>query len=254
MSRWMIEKAGTGIEKSGSGIEKSGTGIERSGTGIERSGTGIDSSFWTIEKAGTGIRRAVLALSLSAIAFMANVQAASVSPAGTLQVVVQDNTIAVSWVIGNSIFSGISSLNGSFANMALTEIAVRRVRSEVAIAGAGTGVQVAGAGTGVQVAGAGTGVQVAGAGTGVQVAGAGTGTEIAGAGTGSNPITITLPQGTGMAMEVSLACGYASVSVVDSDSIEIVSFENVRVIGSDDCGDGFGSAFKSDPGSDFRAD
>ena len=41
MSRWMIEKDGTGIEKSGTGIEKSGTGIEKSGTGIEKSGTGV---------------------------------------------------------------------------------------------------------------------------------------------------------------------------------------------------------------------
>ena len=47
MSRWTIEKSGTGIEKSGTGIEKSGTGIEKSGTGIEKSGTGI-------EKSGTG--------------------------------------------------------------------------------------------------------------------------------------------------------------------------------------------------------
>ncbi len=41
MTRWTIEKDGTGIEKSGTGIEKDGTGIEKSGTGIEKSGTGI---------------------------------------------------------------------------------------------------------------------------------------------------------------------------------------------------------------------
>ena len=44
MSRWMIEKSGTGIEKAGTGIEKAGTGIEKSGTGIEKSGTGIEKS------------------------------------------------------------------------------------------------------------------------------------------------------------------------------------------------------------------
>ena len=59
MSRWTIEKSGTGIEKSGTGIEKSGTGIEKSGTGIEKSGTGI-------EKSGTGIRRGLLACLLVA--------------------------------------------------------------------------------------------------------------------------------------------------------------------------------------------
>ncbi|MDH3789243.1 MAG: hypothetical protein OES53_11845, partial [Xanthomonadales bacterium] len=61
MSRWMIEKSGTGIEKAGTGIEKSGTGIEKSGTGIEKSGTGI-------EKSGTGIRHGLLACTL-AVAF-----------------------------------------------------------------------------------------------------------------------------------------------------------------------------------------
>ena len=44
MSRWMIEKSGTGIEKAGTGIEKAGTGIEKAGTGIEKSGTGIEKS------------------------------------------------------------------------------------------------------------------------------------------------------------------------------------------------------------------
>jgi hypothetical protein len=58
-----------------------------------------------------------------------------------------------------------------------------------------------------------------------------------------------------MAMEVSLVCGYAFVSVNDSDSVEIVSFENVKVIGSqDNCGNGFGDSFKTNPGADFRAD
>ena len=61
MSRWIIEKDGTGIEKSGTGIEKAGTGIEKSGTGIEKSGTGIEKAGTGIEKAGTGIRRGLMA-------------------------------------------------------------------------------------------------------------------------------------------------------------------------------------------------
>ena len=48
MTRWYIEKSGTGIEKSGTGIEKSGTGIEKS---------------------GTGLRKTLLACSLAALAF-----------------------------------------------------------------------------------------------------------------------------------------------------------------------------------------
>ena len=93
MSRWMIEKDGTGIEKSGTGIEKSGTGIEKSGTGIEKSGTGI-------EKSGTGIRRGLLACSMAFVVFAGNLHAGNIDPAGSLQLVVQDNNIAVSWIIG----------------------------------------------------------------------------------------------------------------------------------------------------------
>jgi hypothetical protein len=74
MSRWIIEKDGTGIEKSGTGIEKSGTGIEKAGTGIEKSGTGI-------EKSGTGIRHGLLACSLAALVSAGNVSAGQVDPA-----------------------------------------------------------------------------------------------------------------------------------------------------------------------------
>ena len=88
MSRWMIEKDGTGIEKSGTGIEKAGTGIEKSGTGIEKAGTGIEKSGTGIEKSGTGIRRGLLACSLAAIVSVGNVNAGNVDPAGSLQIVV----------------------------------------------------------------------------------------------------------------------------------------------------------------------
>src|SRR3990172_7892190 len=170
MSRWMIEKNGTGIEKSGTGIERSGTGIEKSGTGIEKS--------------GTGIRRILLACSLAFITFTGGIQAGNLDPAGSLQLVVNNNTVAVSWIIDGSVFSGISSLNGSFASLLLTEVALGSENIGTEVAGAGTGTEVAGAGTGTEVAGAGTGTEVAGAGTGTEVAGAGTGTEVAGAGTG----------------------------------------------------------------------
>jgi len=103
MSRWIIEKDGTGIEKSGTGIEKSGTGIEKSGTGIEKSGTGIEKSGTGIEKSGTGIRRILLACSFAFMAFAGGVQAGNINPAGSLQLVVSNNTVAVSWIIDGSV-------------------------------------------------------------------------------------------------------------------------------------------------------
>jgi hypothetical protein len=77
---------------------------------------------------------------------------------------------------------------------------------------------------------------VTGGGTGssVQVTGGGTGSSIlvTGGGTGSEAISITLPTGTGMSMEVSLGCDSAIVSIVDEYSAPIVTFENVQVVGS----------------------
>ena len=293
MSRWTIEKSGTGIEKSGTGIEKSGTGIEKSGTGIEKSGTGI-------EKSGTGIiRRGLLACSLAALTCAGSVQAGNVDPAGSLQIVVNNNTVAVSWIIGDSVFSGVSSLNGSFANLMLTEVSLSNPIHGLDVTGNGTGsstqvtgngtgssVQVTGNGTGsqtkvtgngtgssLQVTGNGTGssVQVTGNGTGsntqvtgngtgssVQVTGNGTGSTIlvTGNGTGSEAITITLPNGTGMNMELSIGCGTAGVSIVDSQSVSVVAFSDVRVLGgSSFCGDspatGYGAEFRRNPGADF---
>ena len=135
MSRWTIEKSGTGIEKSGTGIEKSGTGIEKSGTGIEKSGTGI-------EKSGTGIRRGMIACALASVAWVSTLNAAPVNPAGSLQVVVNDNTVAVSWIIGDSVFSGVSHLEGSFANLMLTEVALAAPVYDVNVTGNGTGAAV----------------------------------------------------------------------------------------------------------------
>ncbi len=105
----MIEKDGTGIEKSGTGIEKDGTGIEKSGTGIEKSGTGIRKSF--------------LALSLASIAFASQVNANQLEPEGTINLVVQNNTLLISWIIDGSVFSGISTLDGNAFRLPLTEIA-----------------------------------------------------------------------------------------------------------------------------------
>jgi hypothetical protein len=242
MSRWMIEKDGTGIEKSGTGIEKSGTGIEKSGTGIEKS--------------GSGIRRGLIACSMAAFVFAGNLNAGSIDPAGSLQLVVQNNKVAVSWIIGDSIFSGVSSLDGSYANLLLTEIALTPHGLGTEIAGAGTGKEIAGAGTGKEIAGAGTGIEIAGAGTGIEIAGAGTGTEIAGAGTGSHiliagagtgtdAITITLPEGTGMAMEISMGCKFATVAVIDSNSVQVIAFNKVPLIGSPEfCNKRFGNGRK----------
>jgi hypothetical protein len=294
MSRWTIEKSGTGIEKSGTGIEKSGTGIEKSGTGIEKSGTGI-------EKSGTGIRRGLLACTLAALACAGNVQAGNIDPAGSLQIVVNNDRVAVSWIIGDSVFSGVSTLSGSYANLMLTEVALSIPHSSVDVTGNGTGsnTQVTGNGTGsnTQVTGNGTGsnTQVTGNGTGsnTQVTGNGTGsntkvtgngtgssTQVTGNGTGSNTqvtgngtgstilvtgngtgaeaITITLPNGTGMEMEVIVGCDTAAVSVMDDLSMTVVAFTNVPVIGNSGfCGNssagGFGADFRVKPGRDFQS-
>ena len=236
MSRWTIEKSGTGIEKSGTGIEKSGTGIEKSGTGIEKSGTGI-------EKSGTGIRRGLLACTLAAVACAGNIQAATVDPAGSLQIVVNNDRVAVSWIIGDSIFSGVSTLSGSYANLMLTEVALSTPQLGTEVTGNGTG-------SSTQVTGNGTG-------SSTQVTGNGTGSTIlvTGNGTGAEAITITLPNGTGMKMEVSVGCGLAGVSVIDDQSAPVVAFINVPVIGdsSSFCSaEGFGANFGANPGRDFR--
>jgi len=294
MSRWIIEKDGTGIEKSGTGIEKSGTGIEKAGTGIEKSGTGI-------EKSGTGIRRGLLTCLLAAVVSAGNVNAGNVDPAGSLQLVVQNNTVAVSWIIGDSVFSGVSTLTGSYANLMLTEVSLLPPGFDVEVTGNGTGsstlvtgngtgsstmvtgngtgsstmvtgngtgssTKVTGNGTGssTMVTGNGTGssTMVTGNGTGssTMVTGNGTGSSrmvtgngtgssilVTGNGTGTEGITITLPEGTGMSMEVSVGCGFASVSIIDDQFVPIVSFSNVSIIGGDAfCyggGQGFGSQF-----------
>jgi hypothetical protein len=253
MSRWTIEKSGTGIEKSGTGIEKSGTGIE---------------------KAGTGIRKGLLALSMASVIGAGSLQAAPVDPAGNLQVVVNGDNVAVSWIIGDSVFAGISSLNGTFASLMLTEVSLKGLVNELDVTGGGTGsdVEVTGGGTGsnvkvtgggtgssVQVTGGGTGssVQVTGGGTGsdVQVTGGGTGSStdvtgggtgssvlvtgggtgsqilVTGGGTGSEAIAITLPSDTGISMEIGINCSMATVAIVDEYSVPIVSFDNVQVIG-----------------------
>jgi hypothetical protein len=242
MTRWMIEKDGTGIEKDGTGIEKDGTGIEKS---------------------GTGIRKGLLTCFMAVFLFAGNLNAGNVNPAGSLQLVVQNNKVAVSWIIGDSIFSGISSLDGSFAGLMLTEISLSTSISGLNVTGNGTGssTEVTGNGTGssTEVTGNGTGASalVTGNGTGVsidvtgngtgsstQVTGNGTGAsadvtgngtgsaiQVTGNGSGADAITITLPEGTGMAMEVFLSCGSATVAVIDSNSVEVVAFNKVEVIG-----------------------
>jgi hypothetical protein len=298
MSRWTIEKDGTGIEKSGTGVERSGTGIEKSGTGIERSGTGI-------EKSGTGIQRFVFACALAFISFASNLQAGALSPSGSLQLVVDQDTVAVSWIIDGSVFSGISPLSGSFASLQLTEIALASQPAAVDVTGGGTdsstlvtgggtgssplvtgggtggSLQITGGGTGgkTEVTGGGTGfsVQVTGGGTGSStlvtgggtgsstlvtgggtgssalVTGGGTGSSVlvTGGGTGAEAIAITLPDGTGLAMNISLGCGSATVTVLDSNFAPVAMFNNVNVVGDTGlCGGPTGGSF-TEPGFDY---
>ncbi len=226
MSRWTIEKDGTGIEKSGTGIEKSGTGIEKSGTGIEKSGTGIS--------------KALLAFSIVAMSCVSVVNASELRPEGVMQVTVDQGQVSVMWNIDGSTFVGVGSQTGTFSQVSLFEMSIGKNPNAVdvagggtgiAVAGGGTGIKVAGGGTGIEVAGGGTGIEVAGGGTGIEVAGGGTGIEVAGGGTGLESITITLPSGTGLEMEVTLGCQSASVSVLDTNFTEVIAFNNVRVMG-----------------------
>ena len=195
MSRWMIEKSGTGIEKSGTGIEKSGTGIEKS---------------------GTGIRKGLLACSLAALTLTTQVSAADIRPEGFMQVAVDQGQVSVMWNIDGNTFVGKGSQVGTFTQLSLFEISLNANLEAVEIAGGGTGVEIAGGGTGSKT----------------EIAGGGTGVEIAGGGTGEESIFITLPDGTGLEMELVLGCETATVSVLDStDLSEIVTFHNIKVMG-----------------------
>jgi hypothetical protein len=278
MSRWTIEKDGTGIEKSGTGVEKSGTGIEKSGTGIEKSGTGI-------EKSGTGIQRFIIACVIAMVSFAGNLQAGNLSPSGSLQLVVDQDTIAVSWIIDGSVFSGVAPLTSSFASLNLTEISLDGLSSGLEVTGNGTGssILVTGNGTGnsVQVTGNGTGgsAQVTGNGTGIsvqvtgngtdsstQVTGNGTGSStlvtgngtgstilVTGNGTGTEAIAITLPDGTGLAMNIALGCRSATVAVLDVNFAPVAMFNNVSVVGDTGLCSGASGARVTRPGFDFIA-
>ena len=242
MTRWMIEKSGSGIEKAGSGIEKAGSGIEKAGSGIEKEGSGI-------EKAGSGFQKHLMALALTAVTFSSSVLASDLRPEGALMVATDQGTVTVSWAIEGSVFAGVASLNGIYSQVDLTEIGLAPANDNLTVAGSGTGKEVAGSGTGIEVAGSGTGIEVAGSGTGIEVAGSGTevagsgtGREsesadgstilVAGSGTGSEAIAITLPRGTGMHMEITMGCSSATVSVLDSNSSVVTTFNDVPVIGN----------------------
>ena len=255
MSRWMIEKNGTGIEKSGTGIEKSGTGIEKSGTGIEKSGTGI-------EKSGTGIQKFLLTCTITALTLATHVNAAELRPEGFMQVAVDHGQVSVMWNIDGNTFVGKGSQVGTFTQVSLFEISINDDYASPEIAGGGTGKEIAGGGTGSEIAGGGTGSEIAGGGTGSEIAGGGTGSEIAGGGTGSEiagggtgseiagggtgntiqiagggtgseSVFITLPMGIGLEMEIILGCNTATVSVLDStDYSEVVTFDNINVMGN----------------------
>jgi len=62
-----------------------------------------------------------------------------------------------------------------------------------------------------------------------------------------------LPHGTGMTMEVSVGCDSAVVTIVDSESVPIIEFRGVPLVGdSGFCEEGgFGAEFLANPGADF---
>ena len=60
---------------------------------------------------------------------------------------------------------------------------------------------------------------------------------------------MTLPDGTGLQMEIEMGCSSAKVTILDAKFAEVVSFANVPVMGSTGfCGDGPGSGFGLDSG------
>ncbi|NIO12421.1 MAG: hypothetical protein GTO01_02605, partial [Xanthomonadales bacterium] len=173
MSRWFVEKNGSGVEKAGTGIEKAGTGVEKTGTGIEKAGSGI-------EKAGSGLRKGLLTALLMTVCVASQLQANNLNPAGHLTISVDSDRVLVSWMIDGSVFSGVNSLQSSYARLSLTEVTVIPAESSLHGAGSGTGAKnKSGNGqSSLQVAGSGTGTDVAGSGTGTDVAGSGTGTDV----------------------------------------------------------------------------
>jgi Ca2+-binding RTX toxin-like protein len=187
MTRWLIEKSGTGIEKSGTGIEKSGTGIEKS---------------------GTGIRKGLLAFSLAAIALTSNLSASEIAPEGVMQVYVVNGQVTVSWYFEGALFTGTAHQQNTFASVGVT--------NQTLVVGGGTGAEVVGGGTGKEVVGGGTGKEVVGGGTGSEVVGGGTGSEVVGGGTGSEVVG----GGTGM-LVVGGGTGSESITVATSLQFEI---------------------------------
>jgi len=237
MTRWLIEKSGTGIEKSGTGIEKSGTGIEKSGTGIEKSGTGI-------EKSGTGIRKGLFACSLAVMTFASSVHAGGVSPNGELSLYAENGRLAVSWAIDGSLFGGVALLDNGYSSLTLTEITLAIPSdSQMDVVGGGTGskAKVVGGGTGSEVVGGGTGsrTKVVGGGTGgsTEVVGGGTGSssEVVGGGTGSSADVVG--GGTGSDTDVVGGGTGSDADVVgggtgsDSDVVGGGTGSNAKVVG-----------------------
>jgi hypothetical protein len=57
-----------------------------------------------------------------------------------------------------------------------------------------------------------------------------------------------------MSMEVNIGCGMAGVSVLDGNSVPIVTFSNVGIVGGFEFCEShaFGPGFVSSPGADFN--
>ena len=79
------------------------------------------------------------------------------------------------------------------------------------------------------------------------VTGGGTGIEIAGGGTGNESVFLTLPDGTGLEMEITLGCKTASVSVLDSNYAEVVAFSDIPVMGDTGLCDANNGVFYDSP-------
>ncbi len=136
-----------------------------------------------------------------------------------MQVAVDQGQVSIMWIIDGNTFVGKGSQIGTFSQVSLFEISIQDSYSVTEIAGGGTGSKA-------EIAGGGTGTQIAGGGTGTTI-------QIAGGGTGNENLFITLPNGTGLEIEVALGCNTATVSVLDSvDYSEIITFNKVRVMGN----------------------
>ena len=147
-----------------------------------------------------------MSCALAAITFSASAGNAGFAPEGLLQVAANGNTVKVSWIFDNSVFSGVAEQYGSIANLALTEVALYSDNlASLDTVGNGTGskTDTVGNGTGskTDTVGNGTGskTETVGNGTGssTETVGNGTGSSTETVGNGNGSRTDTVGNGTG---------------------------------------------------------